>query len=70
LFNSSLGQAKLESSKNHELARGYLYPKYEIPIHYVHAGCRMEPAQFQMFKLMKSILVLAKVVINRLLAAM
>jgi nitrogen fixation/metabolism regulation signal transduction histidine kinase len=25
LFNSSLGQAKLESSKNHELARGYLY---------------------------------------------
>jgi len=24
LFNSSLGQAKLESPKNHELARGYL----------------------------------------------
>ena len=24
LFSSSLGQAKLESSKNHELARGYL----------------------------------------------
>ena len=24
MFNSSLGQAKLESLKNHELARGYL----------------------------------------------